>query len=107
MSATKLVSSGVRIYLRNNLEIISKLAVREGGIAAFPKQALSAAHALRVIDDEELWLAMLDARNLTNHTYKRDLADAIYLDIRDRFSAALSAGIEAARLFAAKRQGAP
>lgn len=67
-------------------------AERNGVRADFPKKAIGAAAKLGLLraTDEELWLSMLDARNLTSHPYKRELADKIFSEIRDRFAPALN-----------------
>jgi nucleotidyltransferase substrate binding protein (TIGR01987 family) len=43
-----------------------------------PKQTLQKAYAVGWINDEPLWVEMLQSRNLTSHTYKEDLAREIY-----------------------------
>ena len=43
-----------------------------------PKTAVRLAHENGVIEDVVPWLAMIDDRNLTSHTYDIDLAEDIY-----------------------------
>ena len=43
----------------------------------FPKQVLREAYAAELIDDERLWLDMLDARNSTSHIYDDRQAAAV------------------------------
>lgn len=43
----------------------------------FPKQVLRAAYENHMIDDEEIWLDMLDSRNRTSHIYDDRIAFAI------------------------------
>ena len=55
-----------------------------------PKTVLREAYAARLIEDEELWLAMLQDRNSTAHIYSEQLARQICEKIRTRYSAALA-----------------
>lgn len=57
----------------------------------FSKQVLKAAYAGQIIDDEQVWLAMLAARNVTSHVYDDKQAAQIAAEIRDRFMAPLAA----------------
>ena len=50
----------------------------EGLVVKTPKDALREAYQLGWICDEAMWLAMLDDRNLTSHTYDKILAQEIY-----------------------------
>ena len=59
----------------------------EGEIVVTPRQALQGAYKVGWIDDEQLWLNMLKDRNLTSHTYKQDLAELIYANIRTYYPA--------------------
>jgi len=38
-----------------------------------------------LIDDGQAWLDMIEARNLSSHTYNQDMASSIVADIRDRY----------------------
>lgn len=60
---------------------------KEGQLAPTPKQALILAYQNQWIDDEKLWLSMIDARNLTSHTYRSDLADALYAKLPSFYQA--------------------
>ncbi len=51
----------------------------------FSKQTFKAAYATHLIDDEQLWLDMLDARNITSHVYDDAQADRIAADIQNRY----------------------
>jgi len=62
-----------------------KIAESEGHVAASPKGALQKAYALQLIDDEKLWLAMMQDRNLTSHTYRELLANEIYHRVKTYF----------------------
>jgi nucleotidyltransferase substrate binding protein (TIGR01987 family) len=56
-------------------------AEAEGKEVLSPKQALAVAFQLKWISDEDVWLSMLNDRNLTSHTYKKQHADRIYQNI--------------------------
>jgi len=46
--------------------------------ALTPKNAFREAAKLGLVTEPEAWLGFVDARNLSSHTYKEDLADAVY-----------------------------
>lgn len=54
---------------------------------SFPKQVLKTAYAAHLIDDRQIWLDMLAARNITSHIYDDAQASQVLVDIRDRFIA--------------------
>jgi nucleotidyltransferase substrate binding protein (TIGR01987 family) len=47
-----------------------------------PKNVLRQAYGMKLINNEEIWLRMLEDRNLTSHTYKEELALSVYQDIK-------------------------
>lgn len=49
--------------------------------ATTPKQTIKEAFAKGVIENAEIWIDMLNDRNLTSHTYNQTDADAIYENI--------------------------
>ena len=57
----------------------------------FPKQVLREAYAAELIDDERLWLDMLDARNSTSHIYDDRHAAAVMSGVQERYYKALRA----------------
>jgi nucleotidyltransferase substrate binding protein (TIGR01987 family) len=57
---------------------IQERALEEGLDCQSPKGCLKVAFKTSWIDDEQGWLAMLDDRNQTSHTYDEDLAKAVY-----------------------------
>ena len=61
---------------------LKRMLAEEGISVATPKEALRAAYKAYWIRDEALWLVMLDDRNRTSHTYKRDLAEEIYAHVK-------------------------
>jgi len=67
------------------------LLAREEGVDAYsPREALRTAHRLGWVEDDNLWLDMLDARNRTSHTYDEATAEAIF-DRLPGYAAALRA----------------
>ncbi len=59
-----------------------KLADEYGINVNGPKPVMQKAYLVELISDEAVWLAMLDDRNLTSHTYKEALAHEIYENIK-------------------------
>lgn len=57
----------------------------------FPKSVLRAAYAGGLISDEEAWLHMLDARNITSHVYDEKTAEEIADQIGGEFLSPLKA----------------
>lgn len=47
-----------------------------------PRDTLSKAYQYQLIDDEEIWLEMLDDRNNTSHAYKEEEAQIIFEHIK-------------------------
>ncbi len=47
-----------------------------------PKKVMQQAYASNLINHEEIWIEMLDDRNMTSHTYDKALADKIYKNIK-------------------------
>ncbi|HUX79653.1 MAG TPA: HI0074 family nucleotidyltransferase substrate-binding subunit [Alphaproteobacteria bacterium] len=50
-----------------------------------PRSVFEKAFELKLIDDEALWLIMLEDRNQTTHTYKRKSASEIYYRIKSYY----------------------
>lgn len=64
-----------------------KILIQNQGLETnFPKEIIKAAYKAKMIDNEPLWLKMLNERNLTSHTYNRDLAMSIYLNIKNTYT---------------------
>ena len=57
----------------------------------FPKQVLREAYAAELISDDELWLKMLDARNMTSHIYDDQQAAVVMSDVQNYYYSALQA----------------
>ena len=51
----------------------------------FPKQVLKTAYGNQMINDESVWLDMLESRNRTSHIYDDRIAAKIAKDISTRF----------------------
>jgi len=75
---------------------IMRFARREGVECSSPRQAFRAAFKLGWIEDNDIWLDMLEDRNLTSHTYSEKLADALYVRLPG-YQAALSQLLERLR----------
>jgi nucleotidyltransferase substrate binding protein (TIGR01987 family) len=55
----------------------------EKGISLnYPKEVIQEAFKSGVVDDENLWLQMLEDRNMTSHTYDEELANEIFERIK-------------------------
>jgi nucleotidyltransferase substrate binding protein (TIGR01987 family) len=65
------------------------LLEKEGIEANSPKSVLNAAYKQRLINNEEIWLAMLEDRNHTSHTYDEETADHIYENVKNIYLLAL------------------
>jgi len=70
---------------------VQKLAVTHNKSIGSPKQAFQAAFELGWIAEGEHdgWINMIADRNLTSHTYKEDIADAVLRRINDAHIALL------------------
>ena len=67
-------------------KVFQKISASEGLVTGSPKQAIKAAFAMGLIDDEILWLKMIEDRNLTVHTYNEALSIEIYQRARDFYA---------------------
>ncbi len=47
-----------------------------------PREVIKKAYKLKWINDEKIWLSMLDDRNSTSHTYNEKLSEEIYRRIK-------------------------
>lgn len=59
--------------------------------AMFSKQVFKAAYAAELIDDPQVWLDMLNSRNITSHVYDDTQAAQVVEAIRDRYMGPLMA----------------
>jgi nucleotidyltransferase substrate binding protein (TIGR01987 family) len=78
-------------YLEHGGQVIDPLT---------PRNIIKAAFAARILSDGQVWIDMLDLRNLLSHTYDETTFDTAVLAIRDRYKAA----IEELHLWFLKRQ---
>lgn len=58
---------------------------------ATPRSVIKVAHQARIISDGQVWIDMLNHRNLLSHTYDEVVFDEAVRAIRDRYLAALTA----------------
>lgn len=63
-------------------KLLKRILILQGVEAVYPKEVLQQAYAGHLIDQEQVWLAMLRDRNLTSHTYNEQLADEIYENVK-------------------------
>lgn len=61
----------------------------EGLIRTTPRETLKTAYQIGWINEEDLWVQMLDDRNATSHTYDEPIAFAIYNNIKNCYPALL------------------
>jgi len=54
-----------------------------------PRNVVKAAFAARILSDGQVWIDMLDHRNLLSHTYDESTFDQAVIAIRDQYMAAL------------------
>ncbi len=59
-----------------------------------PRNTIKHAFAANIIANGELWIEMLEKRNLLSHTYDRSLLEKALHDLKDRFLPALEASYE-------------
>lgn len=62
-------------------KVVALAARAEGLDVTSPRDALRTARRLGWIDDDRLWLDMLDARNRSSHTYDEHAAEGIYQEL--------------------------
>lgn len=58
-------------------KLLKEYAVREGLDPRSPRASIKAAFELGIISDENLFLRMLESRNLVTHTYREEIAEDI------------------------------
>lgn len=60
---------------------LKKFLLKEGVEAKTPRETLQTAYQLEWINDESIWLTMLNDRNETSHIYDEAMAKRIYKNI--------------------------
>ena len=70
---------------------LKDLLAHEGIDALLPREVLRQAFAYGLVSDGQLWIEMLEQRNLMAHTYDVNRAQQALAMIRDRFAPALLA----------------
>lgn len=65
-----------------------KIGRAEGVMVSGPKSALSYAYQAGYITDQELWLALMNDRNLTTHIYHEGISKKIYENVARQYVAA-------------------
>lgn len=63
--------------------LLQKCLNFQGREAASPRQVFRIAGETGLITDVAQWISFLEARNLTTHSYDREVADEVYGQIRD------------------------
>ncbi len=66
---------------------LKKICIEEKYDVTSPKSVLEKAFELKLIEDEPLWIMMLEDRNETSHTYKQKRAIEIYYKIKIYYAA--------------------
>ncbi|OGY86869.1 MAG: hypothetical protein A2233_05465 [Candidatus Kerfeldbacteria bacterium RIFOXYA2_FULL_38_24] len=64
---TELAWKSIQKFLRNE-EIVCRS----------PKQCLKEAFSFELVEDDERWIAIMEDRNLTSHTYNETTAEEVY-----------------------------
>ena len=56
-----------------------------------------------LVQDGEVWMLMINSRNLTSHTYNEDLAETVFNDIVEKFYPAFTELVEKFTLLSGQR----
>lgn len=65
-----------------SIKVVAKASGRD---CRSPKRCLKLAYEMGWIKDEDKWLQLLEARNLTSHTYDRETAREVYGTVKENF----------------------
>ena len=68
-------------------KFLKRILEDKGLLVFYPKEVVREAYAGHLIENEALWLKMLQDRNLTSHSYNEELADEIFEHIPDYYQA--------------------
>ncbi len=66
-------------------ETLKRALEAEGLICRTPRETFKAAYQAGWINEEALWIQMLDDRNVTSHTYDEPMASEIYGNIKSYY----------------------
>jgi len=75
-------------------KVLKEYALREGLDPRSPRASIRTAFELGLIQDEQLFLKMLESRNLASHTYLEENAEDIYTELPE-FLKAMRAAVKA------------
>jgi nucleotidyltransferase substrate binding protein (TIGR01987 family) len=64
-------------------KVLKKILVYEKSEGTTPRDVLSKSYQFKLIDDEEVWLKMLDDRNRTSNVYKEEEARRVFENIKN------------------------
>lgn len=84
--ATRIVIDGTiqrfEIMIELYWKTLKRVLAYTGITASTPREALKAAYAVDLINNESAWLEMLNDRNLTSHIYDEDTALRIHEHVK-------------------------
>ncbi|NPA54442.1 MAG: nucleotidyltransferase [Aquificae bacterium] len=60
---------------------------KEGLFCRSPRSCVKEAFSIGLIENEEVWLDILEDRNLSIHTYNEELAEELYFRLKNHFVA--------------------
>lgn len=66
-------------------KLLKDYELTEGVEAKSPREVLKQAYQLQLIEEGHKWVDILRDRNMTAHTYKKDVARAVEKSIRKRY----------------------
>lgn len=70
---------------------LKRVLQSEGINASSPRDTLKQAFRIGWLDDETIWLSMLDDRNQTSHVYNEQMAERIYQHIQQYYQVLIDA----------------
>lgn len=65
-------------------KLMREILFFRGKEVSSPRMAIKEGFKEKFFEDGDSWIKMLEDRNLTSHTYKKDLAEDIYKRIKDK-----------------------
>jgi nucleotidyltransferase substrate binding protein (TIGR01987 family) len=94
---TQLAQAGVIQAFEFTFEVFwktfKKLGQADGVAIGGPKGAFSYAFQVDLIENEQIWLNLLDDRNMTTHVYHEELAQQIFERIKNDYMEAFRAAL--------------